>query len=244
MLDPILTIDNLCVSYAEKAAVYGVSFDLGEGQILGMLGLNGSGKSTVLRAITGTTAFAGTVLHGGHSIRESPEQAKSYFGLAIEADKLPFGLTCEQYLSFVASMRGGSPSDWSDLSELIAGLGLNPHMHKPIGSCSLGTKQKVGIVGAFVGHPPLLIFDESLNGLDPVSSRFFKDYLSACVRSRKCSAIMATHYIDFVYEWCHRALLLRHGSISNHWLLGEVRSGQTSREFEHEVVSLMRAKSC
>ncbi|WP_245465282.1 MULTISPECIES: ATP-binding cassette domain-containing protein [unclassified Mesorhizobium] len=105
----------------------------------------------------------------GRDLASAPEPAKAGFGLAIDPPELPAALTGRQYLQLVASIRGCTENDWPGV-EVVERLGLRRWLERPIAEYSLGTQAKIAIAAALLGAPPLLIFDESLNGLDPLAA--------------------------------------------------------------------------
>src|SRR6185312_14153251 len=165
-----LSVRDLSAGYGGRPVVGGVDLMLRRGDILGLLGANGSGKSTLLKAITGQIRLAeGSVTIDGVDLAYAPERAKAGFGLAIDAPELPAVLSGRQYLQFVASIRSCAADGWP-CGDLLSRLDLKRWIDRPIAEYSLGTRAKIAIAAALLGSPPLLVFDESLNGLDPLAA--------------------------------------------------------------------------
>ncbi|WP_245466201.1 MULTISPECIES: ATP-binding cassette domain-containing protein [unclassified Mesorhizobium] len=171
---------------------------LDRGDILGLLGANGSGKSTLLKAITGQIRLLqGSVAIDGLDLASAPEPAKAGFGLAIDPPELPAALTGRQYLQFVASVRGCTENDWPGV-DVVERLGLRRWIERPIAEYSLGTQAKIAIAAALLGAPPLLIFDESLNGLDPLAAFEVKRIIRAIALRGSHAVIISTHIVEAV----------------------------------------------
>lgn len=213
----LLALSNLGAGYGARPVLTGIDLILRRGEILGLLGANGSGKSTLIKAVTGQIRpWAGDVTIDGIPLALAPERAKSRFGLAIDTPDLPPFLSGRQYLELVASIRDCSPADWPG-GDLVDRLALKPWLDRPIGEYSLGTRAKIAIAAALLGAPPLLIFDESLNGLDPVAAWEVKALLSELAASGKHGVIVSTHVVEAVPGFCNRAVFLAEGSIVESW---------------------------
>lgn len=213
----ILAVRGLSAGYGGHAVVSGIDLSLGRGDILGLLGANGSGKSTLLRAISGQIRpLAGSVVINGVDLGDAPERAKSSFGLAIDPPDLPGTLTGRQYLQLVASIRCCAENDWPGVN-VAERFGLKRWIDRLIAEYSLGTRAKIAIAAALLGAPPLLILDESLNGLDPLAAFEVKRVILALAASGHQAVIISTHVVESVPGLCNRAVLLAEGSIAREW---------------------------
>jgi ABC-2 type transport system ATP-binding protein len=213
----LLDVSNLSVGYGGRPVLTGINLALRRGEILGLLGANGSGKSTLIKAITGQMQpQGGTVTIDGVALGQAPERAKARLGLAIDAADLPPFLSGRQYLELIASIRGCGPADRS-CGDLIERLAISPWLDRPIAECSLGTRAKIAIVAALLGLPPLLIFDESLSGLDPIAAWEVKAFLSGLATSGDHAVIVSTHIVEAIPGFCNRAVFLAEGSIVENW---------------------------
>jgi len=235
-----LRATGLVVSYGGAPIVDGIDLAVGHGELLGLLGANGAGKSTLLRAITGQVPpDHGTIEIGGHDLRRHPERAKAHFGFAIDPDELPAPLSARQYFELVAAIRGVEPMA-PPIADAIERLQFGPWLDQPIADCSLGTRAKIGIVGALIGLPPLLIFDESLNGLDPVAAWEAKAMLRNLAASGH-AVILATHVVETVPGLCTRAVLLADGGIGRTWRTDELAVA-SAPTFEADVMAALRGR--
>ena len=217
-----LEVSELSAGYGGAPAIAHASLILCGGQLLGLIGPNGAGKSTLLRAIAGLIpALSGTVHVGGHPIRTAREHALAQLGFAVDPAELPGVLTGRQYLQMVASVRGCAPDDWPE-PDLDQVLGFSPWLDTVLARCSLGTRAKLSVAAAFLGAPPLLVLDESLNGLDPVSSWRLRQVLARMVRSGRHAAILSTHQIELLGSLCTDVAYVEEGRIAHRWTRPEL----------------------
>ncbi|RUT89250.1 MULTISPECIES: ABC transporter ATP-binding protein [unclassified Mesorhizobium] len=243
-LADILAVRGLVAGYGGRPVASGIGMTLKPGDILGLLGANGSGKSTLLKAITGQIRLeGGSVTIDGVDLAGAPERAKVGFGLAIDPPDLPAALTGRQYLQLVASIRGCVEDDWPGVD--IAGrLGLRRWIERPIAEYSLGTRAKIAIAAALLGAPPLLIFDESLNGLDPLAAFEVKRIIRALALSGRHAAIISTHVVEAVPGLCTRAVLLADGRIARDWDARQLaEANRTPGAFEADVMRALEAQA-
>ncbi|WP_027052395.1 ATP-binding cassette domain-containing protein [Mesorhizobium erdmanii] len=240
----ILAVRGLSAGYGGRAVVSGIDLSLNRGDILGLLGANGSGKSTLLKAITGQIPpLSGSVNVNGADLASAAERAKFGFGLAIDPSDLPVALTGRQYLQLVGSIRGCAEDDWPGVN-VAERLGLKPWIDRAIAHYSLGTRAKIAIAAALLGAPPLLILDESLNGLDPLAAFEVKRIILALASSGRHAVIISTHVVESVPGLCNRAVLLADGRIARDWQPWHLaEAGQMPGAFEAEVMRALTVQA-
>jgi ABC-2 type transport system ATP-binding protein len=241
-MDEVLKAHNVSAGYGGHRIVEGVDLLLRKGDVLGLLGANGSGKSTLIKALTGQIRLLdGKVEISGIDLARRPEQAKAHLGLAVDSSDLPDGLTGRQYFELVASIRGCAPDNWP-LHDVLARLRLGGGVDQLMSACSLGTRAKIGIAAALLGAPPLLVFDESLNGLDPVAAWEAKAIITELAATRRHAILVSTHVVETVPTFCSRALLLSEGRFAQAWNDSDLAE-MAPAAFEKSVMRLLATQS-
>ena len=222
----LLAVSGLGAGYGRTRIVRDVDLVVEPGSWFGLLGANGSGKSTLLRAITGQIRLQdGQVLVGGIDMAKAPERAKRLIGYAVDGADLPEGLTGRQYLELVASIRGCRADCWP-FGDIIEPLSLTRWIDARIGNCSLGTRMKISLAAALLNGPPLLILDESLNGLDPVANWRVRQILADLVRTGRHAVVLSTHMVETVAAACTDVIFLEDGQITHRWNIEQLRAAQ------------------
>ncbi|MGW8991358.1 ABC transporter ATP-binding protein [Streptomyces zhihengii] len=160
----MIDIHELTKRYGAKTAVNGLSLTVRPGRVTGFLGPNGAGKSTTLRLILGlNTPSAGTVTVDGRPFRDRPRGLR-HVGALLDAHDVHGGRSARAHLSALAH---GNGLGGRRVAQVLEEVGLTEAARRRIGGFSLGMKQRLGIAAALLGDPPVLLFDEPLNGLDP-----------------------------------------------------------------------------
>ncbi|MEU5164021.1 ATP-binding cassette domain-containing protein [Streptomyces sp. NPDC020875] len=160
----MIEVNELTKRYGKKTAVDGLSFTVRPGRVTGFLGPNGAGKSTTLRLVLGLNEpTSGSVTVGGRPFRSRPRGLR-YAGGLLDAHDVHGGRSARAHLAALAYGNGLPPRR---VGEVLAEVGLERAARRRVGGFSLGMKQRLGIAAALLGDPPVLLFDEPLNGLDP-----------------------------------------------------------------------------
>ena len=201
-------------SFGNNKAVNGISFSLGQGEILGLLGPNGSGKSTTMKSILGIIKpDVGSIRVYGRDVLQDPIDVKEQVGYVAEAPQVYEFLSGVEYLDFVGDMYGMQPEAKKDrISQFLQALDLHGHENELISSYSQGMKQKIAITAALMNRPKLLIVDEGLNGLDPRSARIVKDLLRN-LAGEGVAILFSTHVLEIAEAICDRVVIMSLGSI-------------------------------
>lgn len=240
---PLLEVSDLHLSFGDRPVLAGVDLEVHRGQLLGLVGPNGSGKTSLIRAITGLIpASRGSVRIQGLAIDIDPLAARRRFGFAPDPAILPNALTGRQALSVVAAARGRDEIGERTL-QLAERLGALPWLDRRVETYSLGTRQKLAILVGLLGDPPLLVLDEVMNGLDPISSHELKLELTERCASEQCGVLLATHGLEIAPTLLTGAVLLNEGRIRHRWGSEELtawRHGDPGA-FERAVVAALRS---
>ncbi|OKK16269.1 ABC transporter [Streptomyces sp. CB00455] len=168
----MIEVNELTKRYGSTTAVKGLTFTVRPGQVTGFLGPNGAGKSTTLRMILGLhEPTSGTVTVDGRSVRDRPRGLR-HVGSLLDAHDVHGGRSAVAQLSALAR---SNRIPQRRVEEVLREVGLAEVARRRIGGFSLGMKQRLGIASALLGEPPVMLFDEPLNGLDPEGVKWVRD---------------------------------------------------------------------
>ena len=235
-----LVIEDLSVVYGERRAVDRLSFTVRPGEIYGLLGSNGAGKSSTIKAVVGLVRpTEGRIRVFGLDPVEDGLRAKERMGYVPETSLLYEALTPREFLEFVASVRRLDRNTASDRAKNYAtAFRLEGEFEEPIASLSNGTREKVLIIAALLHQPPLLVLDEPLNSLDPRSVRIMKEVLLHYVTSSGRGVLFSTHTMEVAQQLCHRVGILDRGVLRAEGTLGGLRERAASGDATLEEVFL------
>ena len=219
-----ITIENLTKHFGEKEALNIQRYDIHSGEIIGLLGNNGAGKTTLFRILldllhadTGTTIIHGTLPDGSYASFDTAknEDWKRYTGAFIDSGFLIDFLTPEEYFSFIGKVNNISQSVINEQLLQFEGFMNGEVLGRNIliRNLSMGNQQKVGIIGAMLANPKLLILDEPFNFLDPSSQLAMKYLLENYNKETGATIIISSHNLTHTFDICTRATLLEHGKI-------------------------------
>jgi ABC-2 type transport system ATP-binding protein len=212
----MVELDRLSKSFGAQKAVDGLTFEVPAGQIVGFLGPNGAGKTTTLKMLTGMLEpTSGTARVCGFDLRESPIDVKRRIGFVPESGAVFESLTGLEYLEMVAALYGISQAAARDrIQQFIAffDLSFETLTEKLLGAYSKGMRRKVVITAALLHNPPVVFFDEPLDGLDANAAVGFKTLIQTLAREGK-TVIYSSHILDVVERVCHRVLIIDKGKL-------------------------------
>ena len=209
----LLTLEGVSKSFGDITAVDGASFGVDRGEVVGFLGPNGAGKSTTMRMVTQyMDPDAGEICLDGVSVEEDPLAAKRRIGYLPENNPLYTDMTAQEYLVFVAELRGLAGQDATRaIDDAVGATSIEQVFYRPIGELSKGFRQRVGLAQAIMHRPDLLVLDEPTEGLDP-SQRLEIRHLIEHLGSDR-TVILSTHVLSEVRQTCTRLLIINDGKI-------------------------------
>jgi ABC-2 type transport system ATP-binding protein len=217
MSGAILEIRGLRAGYGPRTVLENISITLFAGDWFVILGPNGCGKSTLLDCVVSRLKpSGGEICIAGHSLAKNSYQAKLQLGYACAPDALPALLTSRQCLEVHAGAKGLAVIG-DELIALADELRFTPYLGSFVDTLSLGTRQKLAVLLALVGDPPLIVLDEAFNGLDPASALILKRHLRARIQRRGGALLLATHSLDIVEHYADRAAVLIEGKLKHEW---------------------------
>lgn len=208
----MIKIEHLTKYYGQNPAVNDISFTVGEGEVVGFLGPNGAGKSTTMNMLTGyLSSTSGKCEIDGIDILENPSEAKKLIGFLPEQPPLYYDMTTREYLNFIYDLKRCKLNRKEHIDEIVSVMGLEEMEKRLIGQLSKGFKQRVGIAGALVSNPGILIFDEPTIGLDPRQIIEIRDLIRTL--SKDHTIILSTHILPEVQAVCDRIIIIDRGKL-------------------------------
>ena len=209
----MISVEHLVKRYGGAAfALDDVSFEIGEGEIVGLLGPNGAGKSTAMNILTGyLSTTSGRAVIGGVDILENPLEAKKMIGYLPEQPPLYPDMTVTEYLRFVYQLKGCTFPRDKHLADVMDAVRITDVSHRLIRNLSKGYRQRVGIAQALIGDPKVIIFDEPTVGLDPKQILEIRNLIRKLGKTH--TVILSTHILAEVQSVCERIIIINRGRI-------------------------------
>lgn len=206
----MIEADRLTRRYGEFVAATDVSFVIEPGEIVGLLGHNGAGKTTIMKMLTGyLEPSSGAARIDGVEVEQDPVSVQANLGYLPENLPLYPELSVCGYLAFVAELRGVEPQ--TAVRRAIDATDLQEKALDPIATLSRGFKQRVGVAQAILHEPRFLILDEPTNGLDPSQTQHMRQLIQQLAAN--ATVILSTHIMQEVDAICDRVLILRGGEL-------------------------------
>jgi ABC-2 type transport system ATP-binding protein len=238
---------DLVKSFGGHRAVDGVNLRINAGEIYGLVGSDGAGKTTTIRMLVGALrADGGTCSVAGYDLGSNTEAARAQIGYLSQRFSLYEDLTVLENIRFFAEVRGMRSQEWLPRClEILDFVGLANFKDRPAGQLSGGMRQKLGLASALVAHPRVLLLDEPTTGVDPVTRQDFWQLIIAIVsangvaatgtpidpRAAGVTVLLSTPYMDEAAR-CHRVGFMRSGRIIAEDTPSQLRSRLAGRIFE------------
>ena len=237
----MIRVDQLTKVYGSRVAVWRVSFEVKQGEILGFLGPNGAGKTTTMRMLTGfLPPSSGTATIAGYDVVERPLEAKARLGYLCEAPPVYREMLVRDFLRFVAEIKGVPAARRAALVDRAIGLcGLADVHRRVIGNLSKGYRQRVGLAQAILHEPKVLILDEPTVGLDPRQIIEIREVIKGLGGEQ--TVVLSTHILPEVTMTCSRVVIINGGQVAAEDTIENLTSGlgrfqsvrlRTAREVE------------
>ena len=221
----MLEVSNISKKYDNFVAVKDLSFFVDQGEVLALVGPNGAGKSTTIKMICGLLLpDNGFVKIKDNFYKNNATRIKSIIGFVPEETAIYENMTIIEYLLFFGGLYGLKKTEAIEKSkELLKSLQLDQeHHNKPLGNLSKGMKRKVLIARSLINDPELLVYDEPVSGLDPLTTNFLLNYILDLKKQGKCIIFTAhnLHHVEFV---CDKIVVLNKGKTILNDLLDNVK---------------------
>jgi ABC-2 type transport system ATP-binding protein len=214
----IIEIRDLVKRFGTVEAVSGLSFDVEQGSVTGFLGANGAGKTTTLRTLLGLVlATSGTAHINGRPYTGLSHPLRQV-GAALETSGFYPGRTARDHLRILALAAGVDSSRADDALDIVD---LSSAANRRIGGFSLGMRQRLGLAGALIANPEILILDEPANGLDPEGVRWLRDLLRGYAADGG-TVLVSSHILAEVAQTVDHVVIIDHGRLVRQGSLAEV----------------------
>lgn len=216
----IVEVNHFKMAFDGKTLIKDLSFTVGKGEIFGLLGSNGSGKTTTIRALLGFyEPTGGELLLEGK--RFNPEDSSVTVGYLPEERGLYRKETVIDIMTYFGELKGiKDPVGWS--KKYLKRVGLEDKENVRIDKLSGGQQQKIQLGVTIMDNPKLLILDEPTKGFDPINRRLLMEIIEEH-HNKGASIIMVTHYMDEVERFCDRALLLKDGTARAYGTISDIK---------------------
>ncbi len=238
----LITASHLRKTFGDVVAVDDVSLQIAPGEIYGLVGADGAGKTTTMRLICGALrADSGQISVAGYDVKKQTEQARAHIGYLSQRFSMYEDLTVLENIRFFAEVRGLKANEWYPRSmEILEFVGLAAFKDRFAGMLSGGMKQKLGLASALVSRPQVLLLDEPTTGVDPVTRQDFWQLIIKLVsapisdsppifgenggsRRGAVSVVISTPYMDEAAR-CHRIGFMKKGQLIAEGTPGQLRS--------------------
>jgi ABC-2 type transport system ATP-binding protein len=210
----VIEVQNLTHRYGPRVALSGVTFAAGKGEIFGLLGPNGGGKSTLFRILsTMMIPTEGRAVLAGHDVVREPAAVRRHVGVVFQSQSLDKALTVEENLRAQGHLHGlhGAPLR-ERIEDAMQQLGLSDRRRDLVEMLSGGLRRRVEIAKALLHKPQVLLMDEASTGLDPAARRDLSNYVEALRRREGVTILLTTHILEEA-DRCDRLVLLHQGKI-------------------------------
>lgn len=237
----LVEVKNVYKRYNPKVdyAVKNISLHGDAGEIVGILGHNGAGKSTTIKCMTGMHPYEEGSIHiCGYDLKKKPLQAKKNFGYVTDEFTLFENMTGYEFINFMADVYDVSTNDRiARVREFQRLFALGDSIYNMISSYSHGMKQKISIMGALIHNPKVFILDEPMVGLDPYTANQVKAYFKK--HSQAGNLVMfSSHNLDTVKQLCDRVYIIDQGKILQEINMREFN--RTGMDFEKYFLSITK----
>ena len=221
----MISVKDVHKSFGEKEVLKGIGFEIGEGEIFGLLGPSGAGKTTIIKILTGQLSYeGGDVTVFDKDVNKLSGNDKKKFGIMMDQFGLYERFTCEENLSVFADIY---KTDKKEIRKVLESVGLKDACKKSASDLSKGMRARLLLARAFLSDPKIIFLDEPTSGLDPTTMRsIHKEILKK--KAEGCTIFLTTHNMDEATKLCDHIILLNEGKI-----VEEGKPAEICRRYNH-----------
>lgn len=206
----MIKLNSLTKLYKNKRGIRNISLAINNGEILGLLGPNGSGKTTIMKAMLGLIVpDSGSITVDGNDLYENFENIMIGVGALIESPAIYKDLTAYQNLKLAAH----SKEDLKDIDRILKIVNMEQYKHDKAGKFSLGMKQRIGLAAAMLGKPQTVVLDEPVNGLDIEGVAEIREYIKEINKKYNTTFIISSHIAAEIEKLCDKTAVVYEGEI-------------------------------
>jgi ABC-2 type transport system ATP-binding protein len=224
----VIELDSVSKKFAEQTVLADVTMEVKEGEIVGLLGPNGSGKTTMIRLMNGViNPTSGKLIINGMDPQKNGDEVRKISGILTENAGLYHEMSGIDNLIFFSKLYGHF--DKKQIDRLLEEFKLTEHQSKKVGTYSTGMKRRLGIIKAILHHPKILFLDEPTNGLDPEGIKLVLKFIKKLNEHGGTTIFLCSHILHQLENVCQQYLFLNEGKIIESGSLGDLQS----RHMEH-----------
>ncbi|WP_234117366.1 ABC transporter ATP-binding protein [Clostridium hydrogenum] len=237
----MIEVKGITKKFKKTTAVDNISFNVNNGEIVGLLGENGAGKTTTLRMLATMLKISdGKAIVNGHDVSKDPNKARGEIGILFGGDVgLYDRLTAKENIMYFAKLNGMSDEEAKkSIQDLSNRLEMNEYIDKRVGKFSRGMKQKVSIARSIVHNPSAVLFDEPTTGLDVSAARIVQDFILECKRENK-AVVFSSHSMTEVEKLCDRVVIIHKGKLIEEGTIESLKEKYNNSDLEEVFVKLI-----
>ncbi|MTK13433.1 MAG: ATP-binding cassette domain-containing protein [Clostridiaceae bacterium] len=241
----MIKVQSLTKTFKEVSAVNNISFEVNNGEIVGLLGENGAGKTTTLRMLaTMLKPTSGTALINNYDVNKDSEMVRGEIGILFGGEVgLYDRLTGRENIRYFAELNGMSKEETEKSIEYLAeNLEMKEYLDRRVGKFSRGMKQKISIARSIVHNPSVVLFDEPTSGLDVTAARIVQDFIKKCKSDNK-AVIFSSHSMSEVEKLCDRIIIIHKGKIIEIGTITSLKSKYNNNDMEEIFMKLVGDKN-
>ena len=237
----MLQLKNVTKNFKKTTVVDNISFDVNEGEIVGLLGENGAGKTTTLRMVSTMLQISnGEITVNGIDVKKNPEKVRKEIGILFGGDVgLYDRLTGRENIRYFANLYGMSKLEANKrIDDLAKSFGMEDYIDKPVGKYSRGMKQKISISRSIVHNPSVMLFDEPTTGLDVSASRIVQSFILKCKKENKV-ILFSSHSMKEVEKLCDRVVIINKGKLLENSTIEQLKEKHNNNDLEEVFLNLI-----